>query len=190
MLVAAPAGVRFRRHVPGCRRKRMHIPAVTYLGGGARQVPSSGPTPGRPRMVYSGLSLRTALCRPTPPGQECSKGKRPLTGVRRFFYAVGGNRWGERSIPCWAIHCQQPDLCRFPCLNPCCIRVGHGSVQDGHGCVLLCYDSVRVCHGSVRGLCCYSVTKPGVYRGNCGGKRMSHGVIRMGSGVNRGDCGV
>lgn len=44
-------------------------------------------------MVYTRIRLRMALRHPTPPGQECSKGKWPLTGVRRFFFfLVGGSR--------------------------------------------------------------------------------------------------
>lgn len=41
-------------------------------------------------MVYTRIRLRMALRHPTPPGQECSKGKWPLTGVRRFFYFLVG----------------------------------------------------------------------------------------------------
>ena len=37
-----------------------------------------------PGMVYTGLCLRVAVRHPTPPGQECSKGKWPLTGAWRF----------------------------------------------------------------------------------------------------------
>ena len=37
-------------------------------------------------MAYTCIRLRMALRHPTPPGQECSKGKWPLTGVRRFFF--------------------------------------------------------------------------------------------------------
>ena len=44
-------------------------------------------------MVYTRIRLRMALRHPTPPGQECSKGKWPLMGVRRFFFfLVGGSR--------------------------------------------------------------------------------------------------
>ena len=39
-----------------------------------------------PGMVYTGLCLRVAVRHPTPPGQECSKGKWPLPGAWRFFY--------------------------------------------------------------------------------------------------------
>jgi hypothetical protein len=39
-----------------------------------------------PRVVYTRESLHAALCHPTPPGQECSKGKWPLTGAWRFSY--------------------------------------------------------------------------------------------------------
>ena len=38
-----------------------------------------------PGMVYTGLCLRVAVRHPTPPGQECSKGKWPLPGAWRFF---------------------------------------------------------------------------------------------------------
>ena len=39
-----------------------------------------------PGMVYTGLCLRVAVRHPTPPGQECSKGKWPLPGAWRFSY--------------------------------------------------------------------------------------------------------
>jgi hypothetical protein len=44
-------------------------------------------------MVYTRIRLRMALRHPTPPGQECSKGKWPLTGVRRFFFFLVGGSW-------------------------------------------------------------------------------------------------
>ena len=39
-----------------------------------------------PGMVYTGFCLRVAVRHPTPPGQECSKGKWPLPGAWRFSY--------------------------------------------------------------------------------------------------------
>lgn len=44
-------------------------------------------------MVYTRIRLRMALRHLTPPGQECSKGKWPLTGVRRFFFFLVGGSW-------------------------------------------------------------------------------------------------
>ena len=51
-----------------------------------------------PTMVYTRIRLRMALRHPTPPGQECSKGKWPLTGVRRFFFFLVGGSWAPDNV--------------------------------------------------------------------------------------------